>query len=121
MTGKEALAFNRARYDVPNGDFSRSENQGLFLISMLAQLDKQYKKDPSTIFRWFASGMRNVETDVPYDQIIKLGFTASQIPAANVKNDVTPGTLDTINGASVVVLGSAADKLFKKMANDGIS
>jgi len=120
MSGKEALEFTRARYGVPNGDFSRSENQGLFLVSMLAQMEKSYKKDPSTIFRWFASGMRNVETDVPYDQIIQLGFTATQIPASKVESQVTPGGIDTIDGASVVVLGSAANKMFKKMANDGI-
>ena len=121
LDGKQALAYVRSRYDVPNGDFSRSENQGHFLISMLTQFQKQYRADPSVFIRYLAAIVANIETDVSYDELIALGFTAQQIPAKGIKNLVTPGTLDTVNGASVVRLTSGADKIFKKMQADGLA
>lgn len=121
MMGKEALSFVRARYDVPNGDFSRSENQGLFLTSMLAQMQKQMKKDPSVLLRYFASTLRNVETDVPYEELLSLAFTANEVSVKGIKNLVTPGTIGTKNGQSVVLLTSGATKIFNKMKNDGLA
>ena len=122
MTGKEALSFVRARYDVPNGDFSRSENQGLFLLSMLAQEQKQTKKDPSLMLRYLASTMRNVDTgDLSSDELINLAFTAEAIPMKAVNNEVCLGSIDMVGAQSVVKLGSQCTKLFKKMKNDGIA
>lgn len=122
MTGKEALEFVRARYDVPAGDFSRSENQGLFLLSMLTQMEKQTRKDPSAMLRYLASTMRNVDTsELSTEELIQLAFTIQQIPTKGVKNDVCLGGIATVSGQSVVQLGSQCTKLFKKMKNDGIA
>lgn len=120
MSGKQALEFSRARYGVPNGDFSRSENQGIVLTSLLAQMQKQTNKDPSMMLRYISSTLRNIESDVPYEELLHLAFTAQQVPAKGVKNAVTPGGIAMKDGQSVVVLGSAAQKQFKKMRNDGI-
>src|SRR5207253_1282600 len=43
MRGWQALAFARNRHDTPNGDFSRSENQGRLFLAALAQLGKTFK------------------------------------------------------------------------------
>jgi len=120
MTGKEALSFVRSRYDVPNGDFSRSENQGLFLTSMLAQMNKIYKRDPSVIFRYLGAGMRNTNTDVPFDQLLKLAFLASQIPAKGVRNVVAPGSIGNAGPVSIVKLSSGAKRFYKDMKADGL-
>ena len=49
--GGQALAFARDRHDLPQGDFGRSENQGLLMVSALAQFKKEFAKDPSRISR----------------------------------------------------------------------
>lgn len=121
LTGKEALGYVRARYGVPNGDFSRSENQGLFMISMLTQFQKQYRADPSVFLRYLAAIVANIDTDLTYDELMELGFTAQQVSPKGIKNLVAPGTIATIGGASVVKLTSSADKIFNKMANDGLA
>ena len=118
MTGKEALSFVRARYGVPNGDFSRSENQGLFMTSALAQFQKQFRQDPSVLLRWIGAATRNTQTDVPFDELLTLGFTATQIE--NVTNLVVPGKPGTEGDQSVVFIDSSAKSLYDDMHKDGL-
>lgn len=119
MTGKEALAFTRSRYGVPNGDFSRSDNQGLFLLSMLTQFRKDFNQDPGFVFRWIGAVSRNIDSDVPMENLIQLAFTATQVPPNRVNNQVVPGTIGNKNGQSVVLITSGAKKQYRKM-KDGV-
>ena len=47
LDGQQALAFARNRHDLLAGDFGRSENQGLLMVSALAQFKKEFTKDPA--------------------------------------------------------------------------
>ncbi len=70
MDGKQVLAFSRDRHSVTSGDFGRSENAGRVLIASLTQFRKEFQSDLSSLFTWIASGMRNVDTTVPFDEVI---------------------------------------------------
>ncbi|MEX0834078.1 MAG: LCP family protein [Actinomycetota bacterium] len=120
LNGFDALAFTRDRHDVPNGDFSRSENQGIFLLSALTQFHRQASKDPTTILTWMAAGLRNIQTDLPFNDLVKLAFTASKLPTKEVTNLVVPGSIASINGASIVKLSSDAERLYDDMRKDGV-
>src|SRR5207244_2985632 len=65
MRGWQALAFARNRHDTPNGDFSRSQNQGRLFLAALAQLGRQFPANPAVLFTWISAGWRNVSTDLP--------------------------------------------------------
>jgi LCP family protein required for cell wall assembly len=108
LNGREALAFARARHALPQGDFGRSENQGLLIVSTLAQFKKQFTKDPSRVFDYVSAGLRNVRTDVPFDQVLSLAFTASIMNPKKAQNIVLPGSDGMVGGTSVVNLDQAA-------------
>ena len=92
LNGKEALAFARDRHSLPEGDFGRSEDGGRLMLASLAQFRKEFTKDPSRVFSWIAAGVKNVQTEVPLDQILALAFTATKIDPKHVENVVAPGT-----------------------------
>jgi LCP family protein required for cell wall assembly len=108
LTGREALALARTRHALPEGDFGRSENQGLLMMSALAQFKKQFTKDPSRVFDYVSAGLRNVQTDVPFDQVLALAFTASTLNAKHAQNMVLPGSDSVVGDISVVNLDQAA-------------
>lgn len=121
LDGREALAFARARYALPTGDFGRSENHGLLLVSALAQFRKEFAKDPSRLLDWVGAGMRNVRTDVPLDQLLRLAFTASTLNPRKVTNIVLPGATGMAGGTSVVNLdGTALRAIASDLADDGL-
>jgi LCP family protein required for cell wall assembly len=121
LNGREALAFARARHALPQGDFGRSENQGLLIASTLAQFKKQFAKDPSRVFDYVGAGLRNVRTDVPFDQVLALAFTASTLNANKAQNMVLPGSTGMAGNTSVVNLDQAAlQAISADMADDAI-
>lgn len=120
LDGKQALAFARNRKDTPNGDFSRSENQGLLLMAALEQLRKDVRKDPLSLFTWLVAGMTNIQTDLSASEVFHLAVASLSIEPRRVVNRVTPGGISTVGGASVVTLGGDADATFADIADDGL-
>lgn len=120
VDGAEALAFARNRYDTPQGDFSRSENHGILILSALKKLRTSFEKDPGVIFEWIAVGMSYVKTDLSFDQIFDLTLTALQIAPAKMANAVVPGGTANVGGASVVVLAENAGEIYEDLADDAI-
>lgn len=105
LSGRDALALARARHVLPRGDFGRSENQGLLLVSALVQFRKEFAQDPSRILDWVGAGLRNIRTDVPLEQIMSLAFTASTLNPKKVVNIVLPGGTGMAgDGTSIVNL-----------------
>jgi LCP family protein required for cell wall assembly len=120
LDGKAALEFARTRKSLHMGDFDRSMNQGRIMLAALAQFRKQFGRDPSTIFTWLGAGMRWVDTDLSIDELVTLGFTATNVAPKRVTNLVLMGTNGLINGMSVVNLSTSVNQpLFKDMAADG--
>ena len=105
LSGRDALALARARHALPRGDFGRSENQGLLLVSALVQFHKEFAQDPSRVLDWVGAGLRNIRTDVPLEQIMSLAFTASTLNPKKVVNVVLPGGTGMAgDGTSIVNL-----------------
>jgi polyisoprenyl-teichoic acid--peptidoglycan teichoic acid transferase len=120
LNGKEALAFSRNRHDTPDGDLSRSLNQGTLLISALRQLHGQFAKDPAAVVTWLAAGVKNVQTKLSIQQLLTLAFTALSIPARHVTNQIVPATTGDVGGASVVFIQPSAKAVYADMKNDGL-
>jgi hypothetical protein len=119
FSGAEALAFGRDRHDVAYGDFSRSENQGLLLLSGLAKLRAEVADDGG-IRGWLRVLTRWASLDVPMDRLPRLATLARRIDPSRLTNLVTPGRVGTAGRASVVYLGDDAARLFEDLRDDAV-
>lgn len=115
----EALAFNRSRKTLPQGDIDRSTNQGLFLLALLDQLQSEAEKDPAAILKWMAIGRKWTRLDIPPDEMFRLGVLASQIPRSRVKAQTVPVTIGFAGAASVVFIQPQAKDLYRRFERTG--
>ena len=121
LTGQEALAFSRARHDVPAGDFSRSFNQGRVIIAALAELRRQIAQgSPAAMIPWVVAAGQILRTDLSLSDLFELLLAARAFEPSKVRNDVASGSGATIGGRSVVVLGERARSLFADLRGDAI-
>lgn len=121
LDGHEALAFSRNRKDTPNGDFSRSENQGILLRSTLEELHRGVRRDPATLFRWVIAGIRHVDTDLSLPEVFDLMLTALSVDPDGVTNCVVPGSYGFAGSASIVLINRAAEGVYRDLARDGVA
>jgi LCP family protein required for cell wall assembly len=119
MSGSQVLQYARTRHSLPLGDFNRSMNQGVVLQSALAQFRTEYAKDASRLYEWLGAGLRNVQTTVPIDELIKLAGLSADIPARRVTNLVALGTTGMSGSESVVNLSSDNQALWQDLSADG--
>jgi LCP family protein required for cell wall assembly len=121
LNRSEALAFARARHDVPAGDFSRSFNQGRLIIAALATLRRQVAIGrPAALLPWVLAGSRSLQTDLSLSQIFELLLAAPAFEPSRARNDVASGSGTTIGGLSVVVLAERARALFRDLRRDAV-
>jgi polyisoprenyl-teichoic acid--peptidoglycan teichoic acid transferase len=121
LDGDNALAFARNRHDLPSGDFGRSEDQGLLMVSALAQFKKEFNQDPPRLLAWVASFVRHGTTSLSLDEVLDLAFTGTTINANKVANAVLPGGVGMVGTLSVVTLNQdTLDAISKDLADDGI-
>jgi LCP family protein required for cell wall assembly len=121
LNRSEALAFARARHDVPAGDFSRSFNQGRLMIAALATLRQQVANGRlAALLPWVLAGSRSLHTDLSLAQIFELLLAAPAFEPSRVRNEVASGSGTTIGGLSVVVLGERARALFRDLRGDAV-
>jgi LCP family protein required for cell wall assembly len=120
LDGPQALAFARNRKDVPNGDFSRTENQGLLMLAALEQFRAQVRKDPLRIFTWLIAGQRYIHTDVSLGELFELALASMTISPDRVTNRAVPGGIGLAGAASIVTLGGEAEAVFDDIADDGL-
>ncbi|HKN81681.1 MAG TPA: LCP family protein [Actinomycetota bacterium] len=121
LNRSEALAFARARHDVPAGDFSRSFNQGRLIIAALATLRRQVANGRwAALLPWVLAGSRSLQTDLSLSQIFELLLGAPAFEPSRARNDVASGSGRTIGGLSVVVLGQRARALFRDLRDDAV-
>ena len=117
----EALAFARARHDVPAGDFSRSLNQGRLIVAALATLRRQVADGRlAALVPWMLAGSRSLQTDLSLAQIFELLLAAPAFEPGRARNEVASGSGATIGGLSVVVLGERARALFRDLRGDAV-
>jgi LCP family protein required for cell wall assembly len=119
FNGAEALAFCRDRHDVPNGDFSRSENQGKVILAALAKMRAEVGDDEG-IRRWIGVMMRHVTLDVPANEVLPLGALARRLEPQYLRNVVLPGRVGMAGSQSVVYLGEDATRIFEDLRPDAV-
>jgi LCP family protein required for cell wall assembly len=119
MNGADALAFARNRHATPHGDFSRSENQGLLLLAGLSKF-RVDASDPLKLGRYLLAFHRQVATNVPAGELIKLALVGRSVDPHRVRNLVLPGRGGSAGGASVVFLGPETRDIFRKIREDAV-
>jgi LCP family protein required for cell wall assembly len=119
LDGPAALDFARTRHSVPLGDFDRSMNQGRLMIGALAQFRAEFAKDPGRLYTWLGAGLRNTQSTLPIDELMRLAFTAKTLSAVKVSELVAMGSTATVNGMSIVQLSSENQALWDDMKTDG--
>ncbi len=97
------------------------ENGGRLFLAALAQFQKEYKADQSSLFTWIGAGMRNTDLTLSLNEVIDLAYTASRLPVAKVQNLVLPGSAQMVGSLSVVVLDTARAKaIFTDAKTDAV-
>lgn len=119
FTGGQALAFARDRTDVERGDFTRSEHQGLIIMSALAKMRGEVGDDAG-VARWIGVLVRHAKLDVPLSRLPALGALARRLDPARLTNVVAPGRIGTTAGQSVVFLTTDAARLFEDLRPDAV-
>lgn len=117
MDGRAALAFSRNRKDTPRGDFSRTDNQGIFILASLEKF-RADAADPHRILDYIKAARRHIKADVPVSELIKLALLAKEIDPAAMKNMTIPGSTGSAGGASVVFL--APGDIYPRVRDDGV-
>ncbi|HUR24240.1 MAG TPA: LCP family protein [Acidimicrobiales bacterium] len=119
FNGGQALAFSRNRKDVPNGDFSRSENQGTLMLAALAKMRAEVGDDGG-LRRWTGVLLRHGALDVAPDRLLGLAALGRGLDPGRLRNAVTPGRIGTAGRQSVVYLTQDASRLFFDLRDDAV-
>jgi LCP family protein required for cell wall assembly len=119
FTGGEALAFSRDRTDVERGDLTRSEHQGLIMLSALAKMRAEVADDAG-VARWIGVLVKRARFDVPLAKLPALGALARRLDPARLKNVVAPGRIGTAAGQSVIFLTTDAARMFEDLRADAV-
>jgi polyisoprenyl-teichoic acid--peptidoglycan teichoic acid transferase len=115
LRGGQALAYARARKTLPGGDFDRSRHQGQLLLGGLGTFQRQVAKDPTQVMAWLAVLRDEVETDLPFPELLRLALLATKVPPSAFENIPVPSVAGSAGGASVVRLLPGAYSLFARL------
>jgi polyisoprenyl-teichoic acid--peptidoglycan teichoic acid transferase len=102
LPGWQALAFTRARYTVPGGDFTRTRHQGDLMRAAHMQI-RTRQSDLATLTELVALFSRNTITNIPTSQLLPLALLAVQIPPENVRQVALTGSFGTTGGGASIV------------------
>jgi polyisoprenyl-teichoic acid--peptidoglycan teichoic acid transferase len=113
--GKEALAFTRTRYALPDGDFGRTRHQGDFLRALHRHLRRT---DPNLVelTEMAALLQQTSVTNIPPRELIPLGMLALEIHPNQVLHVPLKGSLGTTRGGASIVNLRAGDT-FRRIRN----
>ncbi len=121
LSGSQALAVARARKSVPGGDFGRTQNQGLLLLSGLRQVQKS-EPGPAQTIRMVGILLQHIKTSsgVTPGDLYNLARLALTVPPNRIANITMPGTTGDAGGASVVFPAGNYRQVFADFADDAI-
>ena len=88
-------------------------------ISLLTDFQQEFRKNPSSLLDYLGTGLRNTKSDLPYSELLQLGFLATQISLKHVTNFVVPGTTGMVGTESVVHISPSANSLYADLKADG--
>ncbi len=115
LWGQNALAFSRNRY-LNGGDFTRCFHQGLVIMGALAAVQVRGLDDLPDLLALLS---QYTWTDLSAGDLLTLAAGAYEIDPLNVENLVLPGSVQTISGASVVILDDSVEATYRDL-DDGI-
>ena len=118
LDGAEALGFARARKTVPGGDFTRSEHQGLIMISAVAVVQQL---GMSAIPQLMEKAEPHLVTDLSVEQLLTFAARTMSVDIGAIDNVVAPGSPGWAGSASVVYLSSSVDQLWADLENGYLS
>ncbi len=108
LTGDQALALVRARYDVkavPNGDVDRQKNQRAFLEAFLSAVAHQ--RNPFTIMKIADAVSQSAKTDMTFYKMFTLGSKLQSLKQGKLETVSAPGTPRTVHGVWYYILDTA--------------
>lgn len=113
LNGAQALAFSRNRHDFPNSDISRTGNQGLLILSALAQLQREAHGALGE-FKAAALIGRHAQIDgMGLADVYRLGRVAEALNPAAARSVTIP-----VGGGQCLPLVGDARGLFADFADD---
>jgi LCP family protein required for cell wall assembly len=115
LSGRQALAYARARKTLPGGDLSRSRHQGQILLGGLGTYQQQVARDPARVMAWLAIMHDEVKSDLPFPELLRLALLATKLPPNRISNQVVPSVAGSAGSASVVRLLPGAYSLFARV------
>ena len=119
LTGGQALAYGRARYQVPGGDFGRSANQGLLILAA-AGFAKQV--GPAKLPGILQMGAPKIKTNLSAEQVLTFAAGVYATQPAKVHNRVAAGGFGwTADRQSIVLLDASARRLFADIKDGNLS
>lgn len=119
LNGAQALALSRNR-SIPGGDFSRTQNQGLLIVSALAEL-RAADDSVAGRFHQLSVLLRHTRVDgASLGDLYRLGRQALSVDPGQVRSLTLPGRGASVGGASVVLLGSQVPALMADFADDAV-
>lgn len=111
MDGDKALAFSRNRH-TEHGDFDRTANQAILMLAILGKLRAESQGQPDVI-RLMTILQKYVSSDMKPQETFQLMLRGLSVDPANIESITLTGGTQTVNGASVVVLGGNEAELEK--------
>jgi len=114
LDGAQALGFSRARKTVPNGDFTRSEHQGVVLLGAAAMVQAA---GVSAIPELMELSEPHLVTDMTPEALLTFSAMAVGANLDEVDNIVAPGTPGSAGGASVVFLHDSVADLWTDLGD----
>jgi LCP family protein required for cell wall assembly len=115
MSGHEALAFSRDRHDFPQGDITRSSNQGSLILDAMRQLRKQMQNAPGE-FKLLALLGRHTRLDgMGLPDLYRLGRVAFSLNPDRIRNVTIP-----VAGGNCLGLAGTAGALFADFRDDAV-
>ena len=119
MMGQGALSFARNR-NIPNGDISRTTNQGWLLIGALERA-REVATSPLEAIRMLGILARHTHYDgVSLRELHNLFQLGLSIDPANVRNMTMPSAIGKVGAADVVFPGAGAQEVFADFRDDAI-
>jgi len=118
LSGVEALAYGRARYGVPGGDFGRSANQGVLI---LAAAGFTRSAGPTRLPGILQHASPSIDTNLSAEQVLTLVAGVFITQPNKVRNRVAAGSFGmTSDGQSIVRLDAKARRLFADIRNGNL-
>lgn len=109
LSGDQALALVRARYDVsavPNGDVDRTKNQRVFIEALLSAVSHQ--RDPFKVLKIADAVSTSAKTDMSFWKMFTLGRKLQSLKkGGNLETVIAPGQPKVINRVWYYILDTS--------------